>query len=168
MTINLGFSLCFLKHQDDILMLHRKFPPNKGLWNGVGGHIEQGETPVQAVIREVSEETGFKITEPLFVGLLTWKGFTTPPGGIAIFTAQAPHRQFSNNHEGALAWKPALWVCRSPEVVDNIHVFLPRILADETPLHYHFVYDGNQRIKDEIKPMPVDFDLDAPCFPIFG
>ncbi len=149
-------------------MLHRRFPPNQGLWNGVGGHIEQGETPVTAVIREVAEETSYLITDPIFAGLLTWEGFETPPGGIAIFTALAPHRQFSNNHEGVLAWKSSSWVCQSPEVVDNIHVFMPKILAGEPPLHYHFLYEGNRRINDEISPMPVDFDLDAPCFPIFG
>lgn len=34
-----------------------------GRMNGIGGHIEEGESPAQAMAREFAEETGF-ITEP--------------------------------------------------------------------------------------------------------
>lgn len=160
-----GFTLCFLTHGDDVLMLHRRYPPNQGLWNGVGGHIEPGETPTAAVVREVVEETGYVIKTPKFAGLLTWEGFEIPPGGIAIFTAEVSHPVFVNNHEGDLAWKPKAWACNSPEVVDNIHVFLPRILAGENPQHYHFTYQHGLRIKDEICPLPADFQLEIPYMP---
>lgn len=146
-------------------MIHRRFPPNQGLWNGVGGHIEPGETPRQAVIREVFEETGYHIDTPRFAGLLTWEGFEIPPGGIAIFTAEVPHPDFVTNHEGDLAWQAREWACSSPQVVDNIHVFLPFILAGEAPRHYHFCYRDGQRVKDLIAPLPPDFDLEQPYQP---
>lgn len=146
-------------------MLHRRFPPNEGLWNGVGGHIEPGETPRQAVVREVKEETGYTLDYPQFAGLLTWDGFEIPPGGIAIFIAQVSHLDFITNHEGDLAWKPRDWACSAPEVVDNIHVFLPKILSGEKPQHFHFSYKDGVRVKDIIKEMPVDFDLDQPYQP---
>lgn len=149
-------------------MLHRRFPPNQGLWNGVGGHIEPGETPRQAVIREVAEETGYRISNPEFAGLLTWDGFEIPPGGIAIFTADVPHKNFVNNHEGNLAWKPRDWACSAPEVVDNIHVFLPRILAGESPLHFHFSYHDGVRVNDRIAEIPPDFNLEESFNPEHG
>ena len=157
--------LCFLLNGEDILMLHRQFPPNKGLWNGVGGHIKPGETPREAVVREVAEETGYEINDPQFAGLLTWDGFETPPGGIVIFTAEVPHRNFYNNHEGSLAWKPKSWVCTSHEVVDNIHVFLPKILAGETLKHFHFIYQDGHRIKDQINDLPEEFNYKQPYQP---
>lgn len=165
MTVQPGLTLCFLLQGDEVLMLHRKFPPNQGLWNGVGGHILPGETPREAVIREVAEETGFSISDPSFAGLLTWDGFEIPPGGIAIFTAPAPHRDFRNNHEGELAWKDPEFACTSPQVVDNIHIFLPRILAGEVPHHYHFSYKNGARIRDSITDLPVGFSPDRPYTP---
>ncbi len=168
MTIVPGFTLCFLLHGDHVLMLHRRFPPNQGLWNGVGGHIEPGETPRQAAIREVAEETGYQIAAPVFAGLLTWEGFEIPPGAIAIFTARVTHQDFITNHEGDLAWKPRNWACASPDVVDNIHVFLAPILAGEPPQHYHFRYQDGQRVQDVITPLPAEFDPDAACHPEVG
>ncbi|MEA3326898.1 MAG: bifunctional NUDIX hydrolase family protein/GNAT family N-acetyltransferase [Chloroflexota bacterium] len=160
-----GLVLCFLQHGEDILMLHRHFPPNQGLWNGVGGHIQPGETPREAVIREVAEETSYRITGTHFVGLLTWDGFEIPPGGIVMFTAEVPHKDFLNNHEGNLAWKSQAWACTSPDVVDNIHVFLPKVLAGEKPQHYHFSYKNGERVRDRITDLPEDFDLDRPYHP---
>ena len=163
-----GFTLCFLLYDDQVLMLHRNFPPNQGLWNGVGGHIDPSETPQQAVIREVKEETGYEIINPKFSGLLTWDGFEIPPGAIAIFTAKVTHPKFITNHEGELAWKDREWACTSPEVVDNIHVFLPKILAGEKPLHYHFSYKDGVRIQDIISEIPENFELDRPNQPDFS
>lgn len=160
-----GFTLCFLLHDDQVLMLHRRFPPNQGLWNGVGGHIESGETATQAVIREVEEETGYEIQDPKFAGLLTWDGFEIPPGGIAIFTAEVDHPNFITNHEGELAWKPRTWACSAPEVVDNINIFLPKILSGEKPQHFHFSYKDGLRIKDVIKELPQGFDVNIPYQP---
>jgi len=165
MNIPIGFTLCFLTHDELVLMLLRRYPPNQGFWNGVGGHIEPGETPTRAVIREVAEETGYIIDRPRFAGLMTWDGFEIPPGGIAMFTVEVPHLNSINNHEGELAWKPKTWACTAPDVVDNIHVFLPGVLAGETPRHYHFSYRDGIRVKDEINSLPPDFDLEAAIFP---
>jgi len=168
MSISPGFTLCFLLYNDEVLMLHRRFPPNQGLWNGVGGHIEPGESPHEAVIREVAEETGYKIDDPKFAGLLSWEGYEVPPGALAIFTATVPHKNYINNFEGDLAWKPRKWVCTSPEVVDNIHVFFPLILAGEKPQHYHFRYHNGQRVEDFITNLPEGFDPKKPAQPNSG
>ncbi len=46
-----------------LLHLHKRL----GLWLQPGGHIDEGETPEQAALREVREETGFTCTDPTFV-----------------------------------------------------------------------------------------------------
>jgi ADP-ribose pyrophosphatase YjhB (NUDIX family) len=48
----------FVVHEARLLMMyHRKY----GKWLPPGGHIEAGETPDEAAIREVAEETGVSI-----------------------------------------------------------------------------------------------------------
>jgi ADP-ribose pyrophosphatase YjhB (NUDIX family) len=53
-------------HQGRILLIQRAQEPNKGFWSFPGGHIELGETVLEAAHREVREETGVEI-EPLEV-----------------------------------------------------------------------------------------------------
>ena len=54
----------YLEKDNQYLMLYRnkkKNDMNQGKWLGVGGHVEEGETPFQAVVREVKEETGLTL-----------------------------------------------------------------------------------------------------------
>ena len=44
-----------------VLLVRRKFPPNKGKWALPGGLVEIGETPQEAAVRETLEETGLKV-----------------------------------------------------------------------------------------------------------
>jgi len=55
----LGFQ--FDESQDKVLLIKKLKPKwQKGRFNGIGGKIEFGEEPIQAMIREFYEETGVK------------------------------------------------------------------------------------------------------------
>lgn len=144
MPPDLRYTLCFLTRGETVLMLHRRFPPNRGLWNGVGGRLEPGETPLRGALREVEEETGFRLESLTPRGILTWEGFETLPGGLYLFTAEAPAGEPRQNNEGDLAWQPIAWACAAPEVVSNLHIVLPRLLRGDPPARYHFVYAGGE------------------------
>ena len=48
--------------KDRVLIVKNKPDPTRGgdgYWGFPKGHLEEGETPIQAAIREVQEETGF-------------------------------------------------------------------------------------------------------------
>ena len=51
-----------VKMKDKVLLVKRRYEPDKGLWALPGGLINLGETARNAAIREVYEETGIKIS----------------------------------------------------------------------------------------------------------
>jgi mutator protein MutT len=51
-----------------LLLVRRANPPAAGQWSLPGGRIEPGETPSQAVAREVREETGLIVDVGRLVG----------------------------------------------------------------------------------------------------
>lgn len=50
--------------QDHVILVQRGKAPNAGWWGFPGGHVELGETALQAAARELQEETGV-LAEPL-------------------------------------------------------------------------------------------------------
>lgn len=49
-------TLCLLKKDNSILLAMKKRGFGSGKYNGIGGKIEKGETPDEAMIRETQEE----------------------------------------------------------------------------------------------------------------
>lgn len=55
---------CFCEFADEILLLRRQaHKPQGNTWGLPAGKLLAGETPLQAVLREVVEETGFLATD---------------------------------------------------------------------------------------------------------
>ncbi len=74
--------LVFNQSKDRVLLIEKKRPVwMKGKWNGIGGHIEDYETPLQAMKRESKEETGFQRT---WTHTIT---FVCPGGTVYVFVS---------------------------------------------------------------------------------
>jgi ADP-ribose pyrophosphatase YjhB (NUDIX family) len=54
---------------DKILLLQENHLPDKGKWNIPAGKLDYGESPVDAVSREVFEESGLKFKPTAILGL---------------------------------------------------------------------------------------------------
>ncbi len=51
-------ALAVVLHKGQVLLVQRSKQPDAGLWGFPGGHVEWGETVMQAAQRELLEETG--------------------------------------------------------------------------------------------------------------
>lgn len=76
-----------LYHEDRILVVRTSRYPE--VWQPIGGGIEDGETPEDAALREVEEETGWVLRkEDLTLRLAV--PMDAHPGTLTFFTATAP------------------------------------------------------------------------------
>lgn len=71
--ISTAFVLVF--DRSSRLLLRYAELPNRGGWDLPGGHVEPGETPIAATLREVDEETGWPLRER-DVTVLGWNRIT--------------------------------------------------------------------------------------------
>jgi 8-oxo-dGTP diphosphatase len=159
LDLPLRYTLCFLTRADSVLMLHRRQPPNQGLWNGVGGRVEPGEPPLAACLREVQEETGYCLPVARFAGLLTWEGYEIEAGGLYLYTAAAPAGEPCPCPEGELRWQPWTWVLSSPDVVGNLHYVGPAVRAARPARWHHFRYRAGEIAGYIDWPVPAGFAL---------
>ena len=54
----------FIRDEHNRVYVHRRSPDRRllpGIWDVVGGHLEPGESPEQALAREIDEETGWTL-----------------------------------------------------------------------------------------------------------
>src|SRR5258708_9753252 len=137
--IALPYTICFCLHDDQVLMLYRSNPPNAGLWNGLGGKIETGETPLSNIQREVLEEATLEMhqaQEVHFAGLVTWtvpNDLTGSRLGMYAFVARLapdcpiwPDRFTSR---GVLSSQALYWGCDqyNPLVMPQIPIYFARL-----------------------------------------
>lgn len=125
--------LCYLEKDGQYLMLHRNKKANDlnaGKWIGVGGKLEAGEAPEEALVREVREETGLTLTRFHNRGLVTFVSgdFTEY---MHLFTADQWEGTLIACDEGTLRWVAKSQVLSLPLWEGDVH-FL-RLLAEDTP-----------------------------------
>jgi 8-oxo-dGTP diphosphatase len=147
-----SYTLGFIKRNDEILLINREKNPWKGCWNGLGGKIEQDETPKESMIREIEEETGIQL-DPLTViykGYLTWNVFDANGEGLYIFLVELDSAYTFDTplklREGILDWKKIDWIndFENYGVADNIPYFLPFVLNEDKLYHYHCTFEGRE------------------------
>ncbi len=100
-------TLCYVEQNEQYLMLHRikkKQDPNEGKWIGVGGKLEEKESPEECLLREVKEETGLTLLDYQYHGLITFVSDTWETEYMHLYTSTKFEGTLKECDEGHLQW----------------------------------------------------------------
>lgn len=139
-TENVELTVLCLVHKDGQYLLQDRAKDN---WKGftlLGGHIEKNESIVDAVIREMKEETGLTIINPRLCGV---KQFPIDNGRYLVFLFETS--QFSgelkHSEEGKMYWI-------SKEKLSDVNLVndfneLIEVMLDDTLNEFQYIVTGN-------------------------
>lgn len=150
-------TLCFITHDDDVLLLRRARA--KRLWpdqyNGVGGHVRPDEDVHSAARREIREETGLAVSDLSLRGVINVPLAGSSKGILLfVFTAKAKDRGVRRSAEGTPEWVPLDDVDQL-DLVEDLPILLPRVLSmdsDDPPFFALYTYDQDDRLVVDFAP----------------
>ena len=136
--------LCLLKDGDKYLLQNRV----KKDWQGYtlpGGHIEPGESIVDAVVREMKEETGLTVHDPKLCGVkqfpIDHNDYSSGRYIVFLFAATKYSGELVSSDEGKMYWvsKDELGTVN---LVSDFFDLLP-VIEDENLSEFQYLVDGN-------------------------
>ena len=131
--------LCLIQDGDNILLQNRV----KNDWKGYtlpGGHVEPGESFVDAVKREMKEETGLDIINPKLAGI---KQFPIENGRyvVLLFKTEQFSGEIVSSEEGQMEWIDSARLSEI-DAVDDLDELL-RVINDPELTEFQYLVEGD-------------------------
>lgn len=148
-------TLCYPVVDDRVLLIEKKRGVGEGYYNGPGGKIEPGETPHQAVVREVHEETRLHVEDPEKLGELDFFFGDDPFMFVHVFRATGVSGHPRETPEAIPAWFDVDAIPYDRMWPDD-RLWLPKLLAGTT-VAGSFDFD---EAGDELLDWDLEFDVE--------
>ena len=150
-------TLGYLIHDGSYLMLHRTkkaVDPNHNKWIGVGGHVENGETPDECFFREVSEETGLTLHSLRLRGIVTFISSEWEDEVMFLYTSDDFSGTLIECNEGDLAFIPVDRILSLP-LWEGDRIFLRELMEDAPFFTLKLKYQGDTLIESVLDRSPL-------------
>ena len=131
--------LCIIHRNGKLLLQHGGTPD----WQGFappGGHVEPGESIVDAVVREMREETGLTVLHPKLCGV---KQFPISGGRylVLLFQTEEFSGALRSSKEGSMEWVSREMLSEYPTVEDLAQLLDVMLRPELTEFQY--LVDGD-------------------------
>jgi len=120
---------------------------NKGKWIGIGGKVEEGETPDECVRREVMEETGLQMEHFWQRGVIYFHSDIWESEEMYLYSCDKVSGELAETcREGELRWIPI-------EEVMGLHlwegdrIFLKQMLEGRNDISLLLRYEGDDLVE---------------------
>ncbi|MBO5985746.1 MAG: 8-oxo-dGTP diphosphatase [Lachnospiraceae bacterium] len=140
--------LCLIHDMDRVLLQDRISEDWKG-YTLPGGHVEVGESIVDATVREMKEETGLTILDPRLCGV---KQFPMRDGDYAkgrylvfLFEATKFEGELASSEEGTMHWVNKADL-NKVNLVEDFHDLMDGMMNKEYSAFQYVVTDGNWNV----------------------
>ena len=129
-------NMCMVYDDNGNVLVQDKVDTKWCGWTFPGGHIEKGESFVDAVIREVYEETGLTIRNPRICGTKDWQRKDGSRYLVVLYKTNKYSGELKSSAEGEVKWMP-LEEFVNGKLVDGMRDLLRVFLEDDiNELHY--------------------------------
>ncbi len=127
----------------------KKHDLNEGKWIGVGGKVEEKETPERCAIREAYEETGLKLTDIRFRGIVYFISDEYESEFMFLYTSDRfSGEPKTESDEGILEWIDIDKVA-SLKIWEGDKLFLELLRKDAPLFEMELRYEGDKLVHSE-------------------
>lgn len=132
--------MCLIRNGDEYLLQDRIKKDYRG-FTLPGGHVEPGESIVEAAVREMKEETGLTIRNPKLCGV---KQFPIEGGRylVFLFTADEFGGEVCSSEEGSMHWVRKEDLAKV-NLVNDFRELL-QVMTEDSLNEFQYVPEGSQ------------------------
>ena len=125
-----------------------------GKWNGFGGKLQPGESPLEAAQRELDEEAGIRMINPKDLGIIVYKYEDMEKElKVHLFVAEAHSGEPRESEEMRPRWFSPEEIPYAEMWADDVHWY--RFLLQRQPIsaRFHFEKDMKTIRTFDVRPL---------------